>query len=155
MATGQGLCCRLSLRLRPRRLLGQADSESGGLRALRPAGLGPGWQQYQATELASESGPVGQGRAGTAGWDSVRNSNRVTRRRPGWARNYGIDLIQVEVGFYVQDPASASHAASAPLARVAPWQARQAWQGWNHDCLKMYCRDSTGTETQLGTSIYY
>ena len=40
-------------------------------------------------------------------------------------------------------------------ARVAPWQARQAWQGWNHDCLKMYCRDSTGTETQLGTSIYY
>ena len=52
-----------------------ASGQAGRVRA---------WQQYQATELASESGPVGQGRAGTAGWDSVRNlnSNRVTR--PGW-----------------------------------------------------------------------
>ena len=99
---------------RPTRSPG-ASGQAGRVRA---------WQQYQATELASESGPVGQGRAGTAGWDSVRNSNRVTRRRPGWARNYGIDLI--EVGFYVQDPASASHTASAPLAPAGGTVAGQA-----------------------------
>ena len=123
---------------RPTRSPG-ASGQAGRVRA---------WQQYQATELASESGPVGQGRDRWVGF--------CPEFQPGDPARVGIvglNLLKWGIMFKILPVPVTQPVRHWPWCATAPWQARQAWQGWNHDCLKMYCRDSLAVQVQRLSSV--